>query len=203
MALGDPYISLEQLKSYLKITDTTDDSELTDALQSVSRGIEEVCDRQFNDAGSATSRVFDVTNASVVRLDDFHTIVGLVVKTDDGDTGTYGTTWASTDYQLKPLNGIVAGQTGWPYWRIHAVGSRSFPCNAKRPALEVTARWGWASVPTPVRQACLLSAAETFKMKDAPFGVAGFGDFGVVRVRSNPMVMQKLAPYMRDVARVG
>jgi hypothetical protein len=40
-------------------------------------------------------------------------------------------------------------------------------------------------------------AEETFKLKDAPFGVAGFGDFGVVRVRENPAVARLLAPYKR------
>jgi hypothetical protein len=40
-------------------------------------------------------------------------------------------------------------------------------------------------------------AEETFKMKDAPFGVAGFSDFGAVRVRDNPKVMSLLNRYIR------
>ena len=35
----------------------------------------------------------------------------------------------------------------------------------------------------------------TFKLKDAPFGVAGMAEWGVVRVRANPMAMAMIAPY--------
>jgi hypothetical protein len=203
MALGDPYASLTQLKSYLKITDTTEDDELDDALKSASRGIEDFCGRQFNDAVTASARVYYPEHPCLVEVDDFHTITGLVVKTDEGDDGTYETTWDAADYQLKPLNGIVSGQTGWPWSEVWAVESRRFPRCVRRASVEVTARWGWAAVPAPVKQACLIVAAETFKLKDAPFGVAGFGDFGAVRVRESPMAKAKLAPYVRDAALVG
>lgn len=198
MALGDSYATLSELKAYLRITDTNDDNELTDALASASRGIESVAHRQFNDAGSATARVYYPDHARLAEVDDFHTITGLVVKTDEGDDGTYETTWAAADYQLQPLNGMVSGQTGWPWWEVWAVSSRRFPSCSDRAPLQVTARWGWATVPAPVKQACLIVAAETFKLQDAPFGVAGFGDMGAIRVRDNPMAMKRLAPYVRN-----
>lgn len=198
MALGDPYATLFELQSYLGIPDAEDDEQLTDALASASREVEDYCHRQFNDAGSATARVYYPEHGCRVEVDDFHTTTGLVVDTDDGDDGTYETEWASTDYQLQPLNGIVDGVTGWPYREILAVESRRFPTCPKRPPVQVTARWGWAAVPAPVKQATLIVAAETFKLSTAPFGVAGFDGFGAVRVRDNPMAAKKLRPYVRN-----
>lgn len=196
MALGDPYATLPELKSYLKITDAADDAELNDALASASKGIEDFCHRQFNSAGAVSARTYHPDSHCMVEVDDFSTTAGLVVKTAAGNDGVFGTTWLAADYQLEPLNGVVDGRPGWPYWKIGSVGSRTFRC-VNRATVEVTANWGWAAVPSPVKQACLIIAAETFKLKDAPFGVAGFGEFGAVRVRDNPMVMRKLQPYAR------
>lgn len=198
MALGALYATLDQLKSYAGIGDTDDDAELTDALTAASRGIESVCHRQFNDAAAATARVYFPEHPLLAEVDDFHTVTGLVIKTDTSGDGTFDTTWASTDYELRPLNGISAGQPGWPWCEVWAVGTQLFPQTTGRSSVEVTARWGWAAVPAPVKSACLIVAEELFKLKDAPFGVAGFGDMGPLRVRENPMAMKKLAPYIRN-----
>lgn len=197
MALGDLYASLADLKTRLDITDTTDDDRLTDALTAASREIEQWCGRQFNDVGSTSVRTFRPRTCEVVAVDDFSTTMGLVVKTDANDDGTYETTWASSDYELEPLDGVVAGSTGWPYYQIRAVGSYLFPVGARRAVVQVTAQWGWSAVPSAVREACLIAAAELFKVGDAPFGVAGYGEFGPVRVRLNSRAMQLLAPYQR------
>lgn len=201
MSLGDSYATLVELKARLGITDTSDDARLTAALAAASRGIDKECHRQFNDAGAVSARVFEPVNACHVTIDDFSTTTGLVIAVARSDTGVYGETWSAADYQLKPLNGVVGGEAGWPYWKIQAV-QRYFPSWWRRPPVQVTARWGWAAVPAPVKEACLVVASEIFKLKDAPFGVAGYGDFGPVRVRQNPIACAMIAPYRRDAVLV-
>jgi hypothetical protein len=203
MPLGDSYATLPQLKAYMQGSIDSDvtmyDTILTDALASVSREIETHCNRQFNQASSATARTYGAmeiftmregsTLTNWVAVDDFYDAATLVVQSG-------GVTWSAPDYTLYPRNGIVSGQTGWPYCEIYvAEGSiLSFdPANTS-----VTAKWGWTAVPTPVKQACLILASETFQIKDAPFGVAGLDTFGVIRVRDNRMAQAKLAPYVRD-----
>lgn len=197
------YATLAELKAYVGITDTADDDLLTDALTSASRGIDHFCGRRFVKSSAASARVYYPDTRLRVDVDDFHTTTDLVVKTDDGDDGTYETTWSSTEYQLEPLNGIRDGETGWPYNRIVSVEGRWFPHCSYRAPIQITAQWGWATVPAAVKQACLIVAAETHKLKDAPFGVASYGDFGVVRVRNNPMAAGMLAPYRRHTVLVG
>lgn len=202
MPLGDSYATLAELKVRLSNLDDVDmyDALLEDALDSVSREIESHCGRQFNNTDTATTRtygpdeVFALHEGSAVsrwaRVDDFHDVAGLVIESD-------GTTWTADDYVLHPRNGVIDGQVGWPYYEIHAAGSLSF--NA---GLSVTAKWGWAAVPAPVKQACLIMAAETHLTKNAPFGVAGMDQFGAIRVRDNRMAAAKLARYCRDPIRV-
>ncbi len=203
MAIGDPYATLPDLKSYLRIDNTTDDVELNDALSAASRGITDFCKRQFNKETSATARTYKAARSSLAMVDDFHTTTGLLVKTDDDQDGVFETTWTAADYELQPLNGVRNGEPGWPFWKIHTAATAALTFTAATQAtVQITAQWGWAAVPEPVRQSCLILASETFKLRDAPFGVAGFGDFGAVRVRDNPMAKAKLAPYRRNAVLV-
>lgn len=197
MALGDPYATLPELKgrSDIPADDVLDDSEMTAALAAASREIERWCRRQFNDAGAASPRVYRAVGGCLVLVDDFHTTDGLAVAVDSAASGSYDEVWSATDYQLEPLNGVVDGVPGWPYCRIVAL-THQLPAS-HRPLVQVTARWGWANVPADVKEACLILAAESFKLADAPFGVAGHGEFGPVRIRMNSIVEQKLTPYRR------
>lgn len=197
MALGDTYISLAELKTRLGISDNVDDTLLTGAIGAASRGIDACCNRQFNDAGAASARVFYPDSRCQVEVDDFHTTTGLVVATDDGDDGAYETTWSSGDYQLEPLNGLVNGETR-PWNKIVAVESKYFPTRSRRAPVQVTARWGWASVPVNVKEATYVLAEDIAKLRDAPFGVGGFSEYGRIRARKNPHVMMLIDQYIEN-----
>lgn len=206
MTLAASYATLAEIRSRVGITDATNtshDTQLTAALAAASRGIEKSCNRQFNDAGSASARIYYPDNDCLATIDDFTTLTS--VKTDPGNTGTYSETWATTDYQSEPLNGVVDGETGWPFWQLRAVASRRFPCvyYDQRAPLQVTAQWGWTAVPTPVKEGCLILAEEIYKLKDSPFGVGGYGQFGIIRARENPMVWARIGPYALAPVMVG
>lgn len=155
--------------------------ELDAAINAASRAIDGFCGRSFYDTGSATARVFAADSSGRVHVGDFSTTTGLVVKHDAGGDGVYETTWATTDYQCEPLNNVYGGHTGWPYTSLRAVGTRSFPVS-REALVEVTARWGWAAVPADVRQSCLIIAHGIFDRNQSPHGVAGFSEFGALRV---------------------
>lgn len=208
MTLGASYATTTQLKTRMSITVATYDTQLQNALDAASREIERHCDRQFNDAGSATARLYYADTIYTASVDDFSTTSGLVLATDDGGDGSFSTTWASTDYELEPLNGSVDGETGWPFFNIKAIGTRLFPVHRGRligrgAPVKLTARWGWTAVPVGVQEACLVGAEYLFKQKDAPFGIAGFDNYGPVRVRENPIFCSLLAPYRRYPVLVG
>lgn len=201
MAIGDNYHTLAELKARLDVNDSNDDTLLGWASAAACRNIEKYCRRQFNDGGSATARKFHPISNRMVIVDDFWTTDSLVLKTDEDDDGTYETVWSSTQYELLPLDGVKDGVPGWPYWRIEAVDMPTYP-NGRRPTVELTARWGWETVPAPVKEASLALAEEIFKMKDSPYGIAGFGEFGFVRVRENPKIVSLLMSYRRRAVRV-
>lgn len=196
MALGDPYATLDEFKAYLSLDDSRDDGELEDALNAASRQIEGWCSRQFNNTTIAVPQLYRPCDGLMVKVSDFYSTDDLVIETDTAGDGTFATEWADDDYVLEPVNGIVGGKYGWPYNLVIAVGAHAFPTLGPRAGLKVTAKYGWAAVPAPVKQACLITASELFKLKGAPFGVAGMGEYGQIRVREVPSkVGPLLAPY--------
>lgn len=197
------YATLAELRAWTGVDDSLDDDLLESSLTAAELAVETWCGRKFTQDASATAARFRPQSMGWLYLPafrpggtctaDISTLTGLVVKTDDNDDGTYETTWTvTTDFEVEPFDGP-------PFHKVIAVGSRYFPTCYRRPVVQVTARWGWASVPEPVKTATLILAGEYAKLKDAPFGVAGFGDFGVVRIRQNPKVAELLARYQHPM----
>lgn len=191
-ALTPPtYVTLAAVKKAigLPVDDTGDDDTLANALDAICRDIEEWCHRPsigaFALARTATARVFTprhrllcLADGDEWRVDEIGSLDDLVVELGSGSSWT-----AYTDYETSPDNALTRGKPIEALWRT------SWPASSTT-RLRVTARWGWPRVPEQVPQAALLLGTEMFKLaREAPFGVAGFGDFGVVRVRDNVPAM--------------
>lgn len=213
MAIGDAYATLADFKAFKGsewANQTQYDGILTTVLDAASREVERFCGRQFNTQVGETARLYtplDGDSFSQLRwceTDDFVLTDGFVLQTDPGGNGTFEVTWsAPLDYELFPLNGVVDGEPGWPYSEIHAVGGVWFPLIEfrRKSTIKVTAQWGWEAVPEAVKMATLLIAAQVFKMKDAPLGVAGFTNFqSAIRVRDNPVACALIKKYQRGGA---
>ena len=180
MALGDPYVTDDQLKDRLGITDDDDDTEILGAVTASTAAINRFCKRQFQKAVAPSARTYTTTGDGLLLVDDFHTTDGLIVG---------GAAYSADAFELEPENGIVDGEPGWPYWRIYASGLSG--------RVTVTASWGWAAVPGPVVEATYMTAIEIFKMRDAPFGIQGMADFGLIRIRDNARTSSLLNPFRR------
>lgn len=206
--LGRLYASVAALKSRLGIpaSDTADDFELHAACFSASRSLEQYCERTFWRTDAGTPRSFEPANLYYLKLPEFNDLVSVTTfKTDSSGDGVYETTWSASDYQLYPVN-PGAGPEQKPYTKvkaIHRIFPMTYPPLMRTDVVQITGVWGWPAVPWGVRQAALILAAETFKLKDAPLGVAGFGDLGVIRIRDNPKVAAYAGPYRRNAVLVG
>lgn len=210
--LTDRLVTEGDLKEILGIAeaDTTDDNRLTVAADAATQQIQAWCNRHFVQQAAVSARTFVATTPWMLEVDDVSVAAGLVIKTDEDADGVFETTWASTDYQLEPLNGKLGGQD-WPYTRVRAIKAREFPFDYGQALVEVTARWGWANpddsdlyIPQPVKEAAQIQGVSIFKSADAPLGIAGFGDIGIMRLRQamHPVAMALLAPYKREQVQV-
>lgn len=196
-------ITAPDLKEFRGIDDDIDDAVIDWAVDAANRAVIEHCGRDFSrtETADATARVLYADDGCELDVWDFWSTTGLIVKTDSGDDGTYDTTWTiNTDFIVEPLNGLdESGQTV-PYCEIKAIGGKRFPTWGRRPQVQITAAWGWASVPAPVFQAALLIANRFASRRKSPEGVlGGFQDYSAVRVsqREDPDALRMLAPFRK------
>lgn len=205
-ALNQNYCSTEELKSRLGITDTADDFELNVAVAGASRAIDQYTGRYFW-RGSDT-RTYVPESISRQSLDDLVSVTTLKVDRD-GD-GIFEESWTQgTDYALEVgfgrYNAAAKGET-WPYTAAVVItGGKLFPFVwmwSHLDRVQVVGTFGWPAPPFNVKTAALLLAPDLFRRKDAPFGIAGVNEFGVLRIQQDPMLKDLLARY-KNPARVG
>jgi hypothetical protein len=203
VAIGDPYITRDELKDWIGIrdSDTTQNARLDARIAGATEDINRWTHRQFGRAEIATQRTFR-PGRSGLDVHDFWTLTDLVIMPYLGTTA--GTAWDLTQLQFEPLDGIVDQMPGWPYNRVCSVYT-GHPLSSflfySATTVKLTAKWGWENVPANVGTAALLLAADVNKSKDTPFGVQGFGDYAM-RIRANPLAEEKLRPYMIDEIQV-
>jgi hypothetical protein len=187
MAITNGYATLTQIKNYMSISDNTDNDLLEDLIESASRSIDRMANRRFYLDATASARLYRAYSDIFVYVDDIGTTSNLSVALDINGNGTYTKTLTlNQDYILDPL---TAASLGRPFTQLTMVSNTEtwpiFPGltqNGLRPGVQVTARWGWPSVPDDINMACLILTADLYKRKDAPGGILGLGDLGVVRM---------------------
>ncbi len=196
MTISNGYCTLADIKEHLGIgaEDQSLDALLERAVEAASRSIDRFCNRRFTLDTAATTKLYRPTNAALCLVDDIGDSASVIVKSDDTNDGTYATTWTlSTQYILEPTN-----FTDRPITMVTAVGRYFYDSPWNRPTVQVTAKWGWPSVPTDIEAACIILAARIYRRKDSPEGILGFGDLGVVRVSPGDRdVTALIAPYKR------
>lgn len=203
MTITNGYNTLVNFKAYLFPSanyGTAEDAQMEAAIEAASRSIDTYTNRRFYLDASTSARSYYADTATRCTVDDFSTTTGLIIKTDTGDNGTYDQTWASTEYILEPVNGVVGGVADQPYTSIIATVPKMFPVSGRRPRVQVTAKWGWAAVPHLIEQACLIQAARIYRRAQTPEGFAAGEAFGAIRVstRLDPDVQMMIAPYRRQ-----
>jgi len=197
MAITNGYCSLADLKAALRVQDSIDDSLLELAIESASREIDGYCERVFY--STTGTRVYAPTNVFTVTTDD---IISVTTLKSSSDGVTYDITWATSDYQLEPLNGVAGGLLT-PFTRIRATGNYLMPSFSVgtfyelEALIQVVGVFGWSAIPAAIRQATVILAMRLFKRLDAPLGMIS-NDLGSMRVgRFDPDVEALVAPFRK------
>lgn len=203
------YIGAEEFKDRMGITDSSEDYSVQTSILAAAGWINEYTGRHFNRI--TETRTYQPENIWLLEVDDIVPGAPITVAVDQDGDGTFEQSWTqNVDYQLrlgtrhyninatgviKPYRQLQVIQSGkwlpftWPYTHLDRV--------------QINTTWGWSSVPWQVAEANRILATDEFKMKDAPFGVAGVSDLGVIRIQSNPWLVENLRPFINSRRKVG
>jgi hypothetical protein len=206
VAITNGYTTLTNQKTFLSITDSSDDTLLENLIESASRSIDRIANRRFYADAAASARTYRAYSDIYTFVDDISSTSGLIVQTDDDGDGTFETTLTiNTDFLVEPFTAIAKGR---PITQLTIVNTAvNFPIfpglfsNGLRPGVQVTAKWGWPSVPDDIEVATQILTADLYKRKDSPGGVLGLGDLGAIRM--SPLgrdVTAMVRAYKREVA---
>jgi len=174
MTIVNGYCTLSELKHTNRLnivdSDSVSDEMLEGIIEAVSRKIDDQCNRRFYSDDSNVVRYFTAVKSDYLFVDDIASQDSdtVMIQIDTNGDGTYDNTFASTDFVLEPYNATLDGV---PFQKIEvsSVGQYLFPVKVKK-GVKVTAKWGWASVPKPIIQACLLQCERLFKRFATPLG---------------------------------
>lgn len=192
------YATTAQIKAALRITDSVDDSLINTAGSAASELIDAYCGRTFGQSAGTVTRYYSAHKSNHVEIDDM-AAAPVFVKFSSNRDGNYDQTVAASDYTLLPSNGIMDG-LAWPYTAIQTLNTKTWTIAvADEPTVAVSGVWGFPTVPASIMQAAIIQASRIFKRLDSPLGVAGFGEFGAVKVSNSldPDVMVLCGPYRR------
>lgn len=179
---------------------------LVRAINAASRSVDNYTGRRFWADTTPVAKTFEVPAGCGNELwlpEDIAYTTGLQIATSDGTA--YTTIWDTADYRLWPYRANTSGSTYGGWWKIESARGLRFDVRGTNGILpvQITSRFGWSFKPDEIEQATILKAAHVFKRKDAPYGVAQFGDLAAVQItRRDYDVIELLWPYVRDVAMV-
>lgn len=221
------YTGRDELKHRLGIDNNKNDLEIALAIQTVTNFIHDYCGRHFYQLQE--TRTYMPGSVWECAIDDLVSTPSVVSNTQvnldyDGD-GNYEVSWAQhVQYQLK-LGALNNSEDNYnvnsagiprPYRNIQVLtgipGASSVPGGGWFPWLwpytglnrvQVVGTWGWNAIPPAVQHASMLLTVDLYKAKDAAWGVAGMNELGIVRVQSNPMIVELLHSYISFKRKAG
>jgi hypothetical protein len=197
------YCTVADLRTYMRDSSSLDTTSMQSAISAASRAVEGICGRHFYQMEDTQYFSPHEDDPWLLDLDDMDlaTTAGLTVSVQWSNRANYNEMWVlNTDFVAEPVNRSQAGIDNWPYTYLRAIEGKIWPpqiADYYKDTVKVVGLWGWPLVPAPVKQATLIAAAELYKLGDAPFGVAGFGEYGAIRVKDNPKVTSLLTPYRK------
>lgn len=177
------YITLEEFKFALNITDSVEDVALSGVLSSAARAVDAYCDRYFGQQGTAgvpQTRIFHPVGR-LVEIDDLVTLTD--VETDGTGNADTFTSIGATAVLTLPVNAAQQSPAR-PYTALQAKTTASLP--AEYGWVRVSGVWGWPEVPQQIKDATKLQAIRLYKSKDVPLGALGGADMmGILRLQSS------------------
>lgn len=194
MAVGEPYISVVQLKEALEITSTEEDTLLDRCVKAASLAIERRSGwPTFWNTSTPVTRSINVERRVIPVRHTLWSYTKILLR--DGIASATG--FAVSGYSSAALMPAEAITDGTPADAIRLPWGATFGDNGM---LSVTAVFGWPSVPSDITWATQMQAIRYYRRKGSPEGVAGSAEWGLTRIPAlDPDVLSILkgGGYMR------
>lgn len=173
-AVTDPYATAAEYRARTGMSGTGEDVAILAVLTAVSRLFDRNCGRFFTIDAAVVGRIYDGNGRTRLYIDDVATVTGLIVKVDMDADYDYGgadeTLTKDTHFWIGPANAPYGPEAG-PYRYLDIVPGNGrltvWPEQAR--AVQVTAKFGWATVPPAIKEATIMVAREMRDLEKSGF----------------------------------
>lgn len=173
MALGDPYISRNQLKSVLGITDNSEDDIIDRAVFGATRAIDNKTPYStFWNTVTPVTRRIDI-EGRIVPKRGYDPYFKLLLNDGIASTSGFAVSGQSSAL-LLPSDAIAKGRPATALKLPWGCISDGY--------LDIAAIWGWPTLPDDIFMAAQLQSQRYYKRRGSPEGIAGSAEWGLVRV---------------------
>lgn len=173
MAVGDPYITWDQLKGVIGVTDDSEDALGQRACRAAARALEKRSGYTTFWKGTAPETVTVETEGRIVpkrRLGYSKLLL------PDGIA-------SSTGFALAGVNGASLFEASIQFRKNEPVTAIRIPWGISIPAeWDITAIWGWPDVPEDIIMANQIQAHRFYGRRGSPEGIAGSAEWGLTRI---------------------
>jgi hypothetical protein len=194
MAIGDPYNSLAEFKSYLDITNSDEDTWITKCLNGARLGIERRSGwPTFWKAATPVKRTIETAGRVVPVRQAAYQYTKLLLREGIASATGFVVTGYGTAALIQPE--LIA--EGKP---VDSIKLPYFATFGTLGTIDITAQWGWPEVPADITWAHMMQSHRYYRRKGSPEGIAGSAEWGLSRVpRLDPDVLGILKDggYMR------
>ena len=185
------YTTVDNIKTFMGVTDTNDDAAFTAVATAVNAMIEDNIGFAA-DSGGTAARTYDGHGG--LRLFVRGGLTG--VETLEVADGTGGTFSATTDFVLKPYD--YERPTGWPAWYVQLTDLADTTFTAGYETVRISPGsagvWGFAAIPEELQRIADIMGARMFRARQSgETFVIGSTDYGQAIVRFLP------EPEYRDI----
>jgi hypothetical protein len=196
--MAQEYVTTANLKTYLGLSGSGQDTNLGIAIKAASSAIAAYCGRQFDQDATVQTRKYDCEFMDFAEVDDISTTTGLIVKTLNSDGSVNETLTINTDFFLAPYN-ADAGDPPMPFTKIVMAMENSGKVlpTGHRQGLSVTAKFGFSAVPDAIFQAALIQSARFWQRKNSPMGFSGNPETGQAPV----IFLSELDPDVKNLCK--
>jgi len=175
--MADQLCTIAQVKVRLfpaGVTDTADDTMLTEIVEQVSDWMQHYTGRKFVPDNAATY-VMDTMSGYVLRVPRgirSVTSIGINAMAHQPDSGGSYTTLAAADILLRPSSGDLP--LGWPPTEIRLSGATSYVFRTVENGATVTGNFGFAATPPDIQAVAIDGVVAAYQMrKNGTSGVFG------------------------------
>lgn len=187
--MANEYITLTEIKNWLGIGNTDQDTILDVIREAASRAVDDWCGRRFYLDATTSVRYYTATEPDLIFVEDIDSAAPTItLETDANSDGTFEQSWTRDDldnygFRLEPLN---ADEDARPFTTIRVLAS-SFPTTNR--AVKVTAKHGYsATPPAPVKLATFLTAEAAWESTGRLHHTKGAPDVQSVSIEGSDSV---------------